>query len=204
MFTANGTSRGYPDVMHTDRENPPEEPKRRWQERIARLAGLKETVAKPAPPLVAEMTALELANKIRGDYYKDRNYLRAKRARWAWGATAIRVVALTLSAAATIMLGLSDLSGLAAWGFALSALVTSVTALEPFFNFRSRWVSADQALARWHAAEEELTLYVAATSIDDLNVPGLLRFDHMRREEWSRFSEDWLEHRRGEAATKLE
>lgn len=117
------------------------------------------------------------------------------------GAIIIRLIALGLSCGATILLGLSELTGMAAWGFALSALVTLVTALEPFFNFRSRWVSADEALARWHRAEEELTLYAATRPESKLDVHDVIEFDQIRREEWSRFSQDWLSDRRSGGAS---
>ena len=149
-----------------------------------------------APELATELSPLELANSVRSQFYKDRNFLRMKRRRWAIGAIAIRVLALGLSGAATILLGLSELSGPAAWGFALSAVVTLVTALEPFFNFRSRWVSADEALARWHRAEEELALYVATTPENAIERAKVVAFDDVRRDEWARFSQDWLLGRR--------
>lgn len=81
----------------------------------------------------------------------------------------------------------------------MSALVTAITALEPFFNFRSRWISADEALARWHRSEEELTLYVASRPEHELTTAEVLRFDDMRRDEWVRFSQDWLTGRRSGA-----
>ncbi|MGZ0069401.1 SLATT domain-containing protein [Microbacterium arborescens] len=126
-----------------------------------------------------------------------RNYIRGRRRGWAFGAVVFRLTAVLLSGLATIMLGLADLSGLAAWGFALSAVVTLVTALEPFFNFRARWVSADQALARWHRDEEELTTYVATRPEERLKVEDVIRFDDARREAWAQFSRDWLAERRG-------
>ncbi len=152
--------------------------------------------APTADPLRTHLTPLELASMVREQFYKDRNYIRLKRQRWATGAIAIRLLALGLSGTATILLGLSNLSGPAAWGFGLSALVTLITALEPFFNFRSRWVSADEALARWHRAEEELTFYVANASVEELSADEVVRFDEMRRDEWARFSQDWLSERR--------
>ena len=152
-----------------------------------------------ASELKPQQSPLELANAVRRQFYKDRNYLRLKRRRWAIGAISIRLTALALSSTATILLGLSELDGPASWGFALSALVTTVTALEPFFNFRSRWVSADEALARWHAAEEELSLYVAKNRESDLTIERVVVFDEMRRGEWRRFSQDWLSERRSAA-----
>lgn len=168
----------------------------KWSRFLAWAALIPDPQAPHASDLEVHLSPLELANSVRKQFYKDRNYLRMKRRRWAIGAVSIRLIALALSASATILLGLSELSGPAAWGFALSALVTSVTALEPFFNFRSRWISADEALARWHRAEEELTLYVAMTPASALERGRVVEFDNARREEWVRFGQDWLSDRR--------
>lgn len=161
------------------------------------LLGIVEDPKAPAPaPLKVGLSEIELADQLRGQFYKDRNFLRFKRRRWAVGAVVFRVIALSLSVTATILLGLANLSGPAALGFALSALVTTVTALEPFFNFRSRWVSADEALARWHSAEEELSAYVASVGLEELEKDRIIELEEKRRAEWARFSNDWLNERR--------
>lgn len=171
-----------------------------WSRFLIWAALVSDPRSPVAKPLTTEMSPLELANIVRQQFYKDRNYLRLKRRRWAIGAVTIRLLALGLSGAATILLGLSELSGLAAWGFSLSALVTAVTALEPFFNFRSRWVSADETMARWHRSEEGLTLYVASRPEHELTIADIVAFDDMRRDEWVRFSQDWITGRRSGAA----
>lgn len=168
----------------------------RWKRFLVWATIVKDPHAPEAKPLQADMAPLELANVVRSQFYKDRNHIRLKRRQWSMGAIAIRLLALGLSGAATILLGLSELSGTAAWGFALSAMVTLITALEPFFNFRSRWVSADEALARWHRSEEELTLYVATRPQSELTIEEVIEFDQMRRDEWARFSQAWLSDRR--------
>ncbi len=148
------------------------------------------------PKLESGLSAIEIAQNLRDQLYADLDQIRSKRQRWSAGAIAIRTLALALSASATILLGLADLDGMAAVGFAFSALVTTVTALESFFNFRSRWVSADEALARWHRAEESLASYVRMHESDELDVATIMSIDEERRDEWLRFSNDWLAHRR--------
>jgi hypothetical protein len=171
-----------------------------WARRLmAWLTIVRDPDEPVAAPMRTNLSPLELANTVRARFYKDRNYIRLKRKRWATGAISIRLLALALSGAATIILGLSELPGPASWGFALSALVTLVTALEPFFNFRSRWISADEALARWHRAEEDLTIYVETTPENKLALATIAEFDTVRRDEWLRFSQDWLADRRSSA-----
>ena len=91
---------------------------RRWKRFLVWATISKDPNAPEAEPLRAEMAPLELANLVRSQFYKDRNHIRIKRRRWSAGAILIRLVALGLSGAATILLGLSELSGPAAWGFA--------------------------------------------------------------------------------------
>jgi len=171
--------------------------KKSWWTRFLVWAAFIPNPDEPiAKDLIPNLPPLVLANAVTRQFYKDRNYIRLRRRRWAIGAVIIRLMALALSSAATIFLGLADLSGLAAWGFTLSALVTTVSALETFFNFRSRWVSADEALARWHRSEEELQTYVNTTPVGRLLSSEIVKFDEERRDEWSRFSQDWLSDRR--------
>ena len=146
--------------------------------------------------LVPGIELIDFASKLQQKFRSDRNYVRSKRKRWATGAVSIRLLAIGFSGTATIMLGLANLSGLAAWGFAFSAVVTLITSLEPFFNFRTRWVSADEALATWYSGEEQLETYIATRSTDEIELSKLLEFDTMRRQEWARFSREWLSERR--------
>lgn len=183
--------------MSNDHQHKPQRhPQNIWS-RFKTATGLQDDPNPPKPgKLIQNMPAISYAAKIKEQLYKDRNYVRTKRARWATGAISIRLLAVGASGAATILLGLASLDGLAAWGFALSALVTLITTLEPFFNFRSRWVSADEALARWHSTEEELEAYVATRTAQDLEMSRLLEYDRTRRKEWDRFSQEWLNVRR--------
>lgn len=178
------------------RTNPPQKRPNAWNRFLIAIT-LKGDPNPPQPSeLIPDLSPLEFASSIQQKFYEDRNYVRVKRRRWAAGAITIRLLALGLSGTATILLGLANLSGPAAWGFALSALVTLITALEPFFNFRARWVSADEALANWHSAEEQLQSYISTHPSAQINNSSLLEYDRMRRDEWGRFSQEWLSARR--------
>jgi hypothetical protein len=112
-------------------------------------------------------------------------------------ASLTRLLSLGLSAAATVLLGLADLQGTAEWGFVCAALVTTVGAIEPFFNWRSRWIMAEEAMADWYRLDRELGAYIAGTHEQELDREKLLEFDRQSTLVWSRFSAQWLEQRRG-------
>lgn len=90
--------------------------------------------------------------------YDDRDYARIRRTEWRRKATLAWACSTLASAIATVILGLADLGTWASIGFVLSAWVTTINAVEPFFNWRSRWVGAEKALASWHRIEESLAL----------------------------------------------
>jgi hypothetical protein len=150
----------------------------------------------PSHPLDPGLGTLELAQFIRRRFYEDRAWARSRRYVWSARATLIRVVVFLFSALATIFLGLATLDGFAVVGFVFSTLITAVSGLETFFNWRSRWVTADIALARWHDLEESLAFYVSATEIGKLDPSILKNYDDQRRNVWSEVSQAWIFARR--------
>lgn len=151
----------------------------------------------PTSELVSNLDTRELARFIRQRLYDDRDYARIRRTDWRRKSTITWGCATLASAAATVILGLADLGTLASIGFVLSALVTSINAVEPFFNWRSRWVGAEEALASWHRIEESLALYVASTPEAELDRDQVVAYDREREIIWRTFAKDWLAARRG-------
>jgi hypothetical protein len=151
----------------------------------------------PRVELVPGLSRLELAGFVRQRLYDDRDYARLRRTEWRRRATLAWACSTLASATATVILGLASLGTWASVGFVLSALVTTINAVEPFFNWRSRWVGAEKALASWHRIEESLALYVANTPETDIEPARVLEYDRSRQKVWSDFSGDWLSARRG-------
>ena len=168
----------------------------RWIRR--KSAAVKHKFASPPPrhELVSGLDDFELARMIRERLYEDKEYARVRRRQWRGLASVTRLGSLALSAAGTIVLGVAELGRLATIGFICSALVTTLGAIEPFFNWRSRWILAEEALAQWHQIEEGLALYVAQNPAKDLDRDIILNFDRERRAVWSHFSTQWLRERR--------
>ena len=128
-------------------------------------------------------------------------YSRRKRGGFRIAATTVKVATLVLSAASTIILGVQDLDFWTGVGFALVATVTVVSAAEPFFNWRSRWVLMEEQQHRFHRLEEDLTMTVArvpAGGITDAMVDG---FYDSYREIWTTTSRRWLEYRKSTEQT---
>jgi hypothetical protein len=121
--------------------------------------------------------------------------LESREKRFSLLSSGVKVLSLTISASATIILGLQDLSLWAALGFSLVALLTVINAIEPFFNWRSRWVLAEEARARFHRIKDDLNYLVATRPKEELQIEDLNDL-YMRYEQtWTNFSRAWNENR---------
>jgi hypothetical protein len=89
------------------------------------------------------------------------SYTRIRRRRFRRGSIAVRLLSLLLSGASTVILGLQNLTFWASLAFSLVAVTTVLSAVEPFFNWRSRWVLMEDMQARLHRLDHELTYLVA-------------------------------------------
>lgn len=176
-------------------------PVRSIHEYFSRLLGSEAaaTGVPPAPthPLQPGLSNMALAELVRSRFYEDRHWARIRRDVWSARSTLLRVLLFALSVLAIVFLGIAKLDGFAIVGFICTAASTAVAALEGFFNWRSRWIASDAALAEWHALEEALTLYVATNDEDSMEVGRILEFDELRRAAWSELSQTWLTQRRG-------
>jgi hypothetical protein len=98
--------------------------------------------------------------------------------------------------ASTVILGLQDLGFWAGLGFALVAVATAVSTLEPFFAWRSRWVLLEESHYRFSRLRDELKFYVASAPANQLD-PATIKslFDDYQK-IWDQQSSRWLEFRR--------
>ncbi len=141
---------------------------------------------------------LELAQDVLATIERANAYARRRKFRFRRRAVAIRMFALALSATSTIILGLQNLDGWTGTAFALVAVVTVVSALEPFFAWRSLWVLMEEVQYRFYRLRDELGFYVASTSPEELDVEVIrAKFGEYQR-IWDLVGERWLEYRRTE------
>ena len=130
-----------------------------------------------------------------------------KRRRNQRRATIVRLTTLVFSASATILLGLNIGGfevGFKNIAFALTALVTLVAALEPFFNFRALWIEHEQAKARLHRLQDELAYYLTGKQLNELDVETLDDFKNRFNAIWVDLSAAWIRERREGTKTKNE
>lgn len=129
------------------------------------------------------------------------SYTRHRRGFFRRWASAIRIATVGLSAAATVILGLQDLDAWTGLAFSLTALVTALSALEPFFNFRSIWVLLEEAQAQHHRLQDDLKFYLSHTTNDTLDRTVLEGF-HLRFQAiWTDMESKWLQERRSAGPT---
>lgn len=136
--------------------------------------------------------AVLLLDKIRaGDDYADRRKQQFRRL-----ASVIKILTLALSSASTIILGLQSLNTWAGLAFALVALGTLLGAVEPFFNWRSRWVLMEETQYRFRRLADALEYLVASTAPHELTHERLNAVFGDYQEIWDDLCRVWLEHRR--------
>jgi hypothetical protein len=148
------------------------------------------------PGLPTGLSVLEQAEWLHGSIRQSIDYARHMRRAWARRSSGLRILSFTVSASATIALGLAQTDLLGDIGFVLSALVTSINALESFFNWRSGWVSAEEALARWHTIADDLWLLVASRDPSDVKAADIERIYKQYRKAWNEWADGQISARR--------
>jgi hypothetical protein len=144
----------------------------------------------------AGLSPYEVAVQLRREIKSSLDYMQLRKRRFRVFSSGIKLLSLAISASATIILGLQDLTLWAGLGFALVALVTVINAVEPFFNWRSRWVLAEEAQYRFYRVKDDLDYLVATRPKEQLQIEDLNEFYKRYQENWSKFSEEWLQNRR--------
>ncbi|MFD7555401.1 SLATT domain-containing protein [Streptomyces sp. NPDC059835] len=137
-------------------------------------------------------TAVLLLEKIR----EGNAYARSRKKRFSRSASLTKVATLALSAASTVILGLQNLNAWTGLALACVALVTLLGAVEPFFNWRSRWVLMEQAQHRFRRLGDDLEYLVASTAANQLTHDQLGEVFGRYQAIWDDLSNTWLEHRR--------
>ncbi|MFD5828122.1 SLATT domain-containing protein [Lentzea sp. NPDC060358] len=141
--------------------------------------------------LPSGLKPLELAHHLQSQIRRGHAYARSRKHRFRWKSVAVRLTTLVLSAVSTIILGLQNLDPWTGTAFALVAVVTVVSALEPFFAWRSLWVLMEDASSRFHRLEDDLSYYVASTPADQVEAERVREMFERYREIWDSLSSRW-------------
>lgn len=152
---------------------------------------------KPVEPAVKSgLTPHELALDLLERIDRAREYGRARSARFARRATALKVGLLAMSATATIILGWQDLDLWTGLAFSLVALSTVFAVLEPYFAWRPLWVLMEESLSRFHRLRDDVGHYLAATPADRVDAAKVDEMFAEYQAIWDRQGTRWMEFRR--------
>jgi hypothetical protein len=130
---------------------------------------------------------------------------RAKMRKFRRRASVIKVATILLAGLGTILLGLQIAPNdgiLKQIAFVLGAIVTMLTALEPFFNYRALWVEHELALAGFYRIRDELAFYLSGARAEDLDPKVLKKLHDQYQTVWEQLSSAWIGYRRAKGPEK--
>lgn len=116
-------------------------------------------------------------------------------------ASLIKLTATFCSATATILLGLkvpnleSQFKDIA---FVLTALITLLSALEPFFNFRALWVEHEIALWKFYRLRDKIDFYLVGNKPEKMSMDEINSFHAEFQTIWDDLSQSWINYRKQE------
>lgn len=145
--------------------------------------------------LPSGLKPLELAHHLRDQIERGHIYARSRKHRFRWKSVTVRLTTLVLSAASTIILGLQNLDPWTGTAFSLVAVVTVVSALEPFFAWRSLWVLMEEASYKFHRLQDDLGYYIASTPPEEVDPERVREMFQRYQEIWDGLSDRWLKFR---------
>ena len=110
----------------------------------------------------------QVAVRLQGQVSDGITWARRRKAKFRRSASGIRILSLVLAVASTIILGLQQLNFWTGLAFSFVAVGTLVSAVEPFFNWRSRWILMEEAQYKLRRIQDELEYYLMKTPAADV------------------------------------
>ena len=150
----------------------------------------------------AGLPPYQVAMRLRTDIETGIEWARARKTRFRRASSVIKVVSLALSVLATVILGLQDLNFWTGLAFGLIAVSTAVNAVEPFFNWRSRWVVMEETQYRLQRIRDELNYLLLRTQPQHLRFDDVDQFFAKTQEVWKDTSLRWLQYRRSDTVPR--
>jgi hypothetical protein len=130
----------------------------------------------------------------------DMDWVDSRKKRFRTRASGVRIAALALTAASTVVLGIRwDPGRQTSIALPMVALVTMLGALESFFNWRSRWVLMEESLYRLNRLRDEMDYYLVATPTDALENTKFAEYFQEQQVIWADVSRRWVEFRKLDA-----
>lgn len=162
-----------------------------------RFGSLQSPTVRRVSELPSGLTHLDLAVYLRAQIQAANAYTRRRKRTFRLRSVTLRITLVAFSVASTIILGLRRVDP--SWtgtAFALVAVVTALSALEPFFAWRQLWVVMEEASYRFHRLGDELEFYVATAAPDQLDAQRLRDIFDEYQQIWDRLSTRWLSFRK--------
>lgn len=142
-----------------------------------------------------QRTPADVAGDLLADIRRGNAYASRKKRTFRRWASWVKIIALALSAASTVILGLQDLDFWAALAFSMVAVLTVLNAIEPYFNWRSRWILMEEMQYRFYRLEDDLAYYLKKTDSDKVSQAEVDRYFDVYQDLWHDVSRRWLEQR---------
>ena len=137
----------------------------------------------------------EVAVHFRDLVSADMDWADSRKARIRRSSTRVKLASLILAALSTVVLGIEAIPGRSWVALPLVAAVTVLSALETFFNWRSRWVLMEEAQYRLNRLRDEIDYYLTVTPPDAIEREMLDRFFADQQLIWNDVSRRWVEFR---------
>ena len=158
--------------------------------------GLLELASEPELPLY------DAVFKFRMLVSSDMDWVHRRKARFRARASWARVLTLLLTASSTVVLGFTWLTARASIALPMVALVTVISALEPFFNWRYRWILMEETQYRLQRLRDEMDYYLVTTPKAEARKADFDRFFREQQKIWAETSRRWIEYRRLDPAAQ--
>lgn len=142
------------------------------------------------------MSSEEILQELTHWIDTSQTYLRSNKKSFRIRSSVVKILSMGLSAAATIILGLQNLTFWPGLAFAFVSLVTVLNSVEPFFAWRSRWVLMEEAQYKLHRLKDEIAFVLASTREGEMTSPDVQKIYSRYQEVWDQLSLQWLEYRK--------
>jgi hypothetical protein len=126
----------------------------------------------------------------------DMDWADSRKIRFRRSAAMVRISALVLTAASTVVLGIGTIPARASIALPMVAGVTLLSALDAFFNWRSRWVLMEETQYRLNRLRDEIDFLLVAGKSEQLTQERLQGFFVEQQLIWADVSRRWVEFRR--------
>jgi len=153
--------------------------------------GLLRT-GEPNQNLNPEMLALRMREQIDADIA----WTNLRRRRFRRRSSTLKGLSLGLTSGSVVILGLQNLSFWASLALGMIGLVTVLNAVEPFANWRARWVVMEETQYELIKVRDRLDFHLLSTDPANLNTASLNEFFNEWQSIWAASTRQWLEHRR--------